>query len=76
MQLVPRQNAVYSNEPREIEADVETYSAQSKKHKYDRVLIRTATVKSVLVTSVVCGSHDSAQPVELMTYVIANSFTD
>jgi hypothetical protein len=46
VQLVPRQNAVYSSEPREIAADVKIYSAQSKKQKYAQVLIHTETVKS------------------------------
>jgi hypothetical protein len=58
VQLVPRQNAVFSNGPREIEADVKTYSAQLKKQKYVPVLIPTATVKSVPVTFDACGLLD------------------
>tara|TARA_A100001037_G_C14744759_1_gene454837 strand:- start:68 stop:244 length:177 start_codon:yes stop_codon:yes gene_type:complete len=56
VQLVPRQNAAFSNEPREIEADVKTYSAQSKKQKYVQVLILIVTVRSALETSDVFGS--------------------
>jgi hypothetical protein len=55
---VPRQNAVFLNEPREIEADVKIYSAQLKKQKSVLVLIHTATVKSVPVTFDVCGLLD------------------